>query len=131
MYLYDMADIKEGILEIIADAEYSLDDLRDNLTAFFDYTGSYKDVIGDIVASEVDYSGTGKQFLEYLYEIFASTEMTDSEKRNVLTPWMRVLAESSDDEDLCEGKIYVVIDGMNIVKEYHSWDEAEKDVEDW
>ena len=44
---------------------------------------------------------------------------------------MRVLAESSDDEDLCEGKIYVVIDGMNIVKEYPSWDEAEKDVDEW
>ena len=131
MYLYDMADIKEGILEIIADEKYSLDDLRDNLTAFLDYTGDYKDVIGDILASEVDYSGTGKQLLEYLYEVFASTELTDDEKRCILTPVMTAFAESSDEEDLCDGKIYVVIDGMDIVKEYHSWDEAERDIDDW
>lgn len=131
MHLYEMADVKENILEAIADDEYSIDNLRDTLSAFLDYTGDYKNVIAGMIASEVEYAGNGEEFLKYLYEIFASTEMTDAEKRDILTPVMIAFAECSDEEDFSGGKIYVVIKGMDIVKEYDSWENAEKDVDDW
>lgn len=77
-----------------------------------------------------------KELIPVLEKALKTDLLNDEEKRNFITEFANFFAECSEDEGFCSNKIYVLIknisenSGVDIEKEYDSWEEAEKDIDD-
>ena len=131
MYLFEMSDIKERILYLTSKDEYSLEEMKGVLSDFCDKIGNdMKKKVGDMMSEQTGLGDNGDEFWNYLNEMFES-ELPDELKRETVSPIVYEIAECSDMEDFCDGKIYIVIHGMDITKEYDSWEDAIKDIDEW
>ena len=68
-----------------------------------------------------------------LFEQFV--DLNIPEKEQLVYDFVENFCECSDNEDTCDGKIYIVIKNLNdedfdLVKEYDSWEDADADIDD-
>lgn len=135
MYAYELPDIKEEISQIIEKDDFSVKDLQNLISEFFDkIDDDFKIKIFSKIAKEIGYEGRVDQVLTYFYDVIAETEEQDTENHYGVRVLAEEFANSSDDEDFCDGKIYVVIKGLDEtsedVREYNSWEDAERDIDE-
>ena len=135
MYAYELPDIKEEISQIIEKDDFSVKDLQNLISEFFDkIDDDFKIKIFSKIAKEIGYEGRVDQVLTYFYDVIAETEEQDTENHYGVRVLAEEFANSSDDADFCDGKIYVVIKGIeeasDNVMEYNSWEDAERDIDE-
>ena len=131
MYLFEIPDIKERILYLTSKGEYSLKEMKGVLSDFCDKIGNdMKKKVGDMMSEQTELGDNGDEFWSYLNEMFES-ELPDKLKRETISSIVNEIAECSDMEDFCDGKVYVIIQGMDITKEYDSWEDTIKDIDEW
>ncbi len=77
-----------------------------------------------------------EELLSVVRKIGISGQLKENDRRRFILTFAKVFAECSDNPEYCENKIYILIknmtenSGVNIVKEYDSWEDAEKDIDD-
>lgn len=135
MYAYELPDVKEEISQIIEKDDFSVKDLQNLISEFFDkIDDDFKIKIFSKIAKEIGYEGRVDQVLTYFYDVIAETEEQDTENHYGVRVLAEEFANSSDDVDFCDGKIYVVIKGIqeasDNVMEYNSWEDAERDIDE-
>lgn len=137
MYLYEVPDLKDEIARIVENNHSSLAELKNVLLDFFSrLDNDFKEKIVDLISEECcdiipNSNITPHNFIDVISEIF-----DDTRQKEVAIDIAKTIAECSDYEDFCEHKIYIVIRNFcgnsdDMVKEYDSWDDAEKDIDEW
>lgn len=139
MELYKQNDIKEEINKIIQNDDFDIIELKNVVLNFFNgLDEKFKEFVikslQDADYSDLDFY-SGHNVVEMISAVCDSDVISYSDKRRILTVLSKTIADCSDDEDYCDGKIYVVTknlsdDGSELVEEYNSWEEAEKDVDE-
>lgn len=138
MYLYELPDLKDEINRIIKDDTFSQHKLKTMLLDFFNrLDNDFRTKIINLISEECyeiipNSNITPNNFIDVISEIF-----DDASKQNLAISIANTIADCSDSEELCEHKIYIVIKNLyddsdrDMVKEYDSWEEAEKDIDEW
>lgn len=76
-----------------------------------------------------------EELLSVVRKISLSGQLKENDRKRFILTFAQVFAECSDNPEYCGNKIYVLItnmsgdDTIDMVREYNSWDEAEKDTE--
>lgn len=76
------------------------------------------------------------ELLAILKKVGTSKQLSEDKRKDFVFTFARLFAECSDDPYYCDNKIYILIknlsenSGIDIVKEYDSWEDAEKDIDD-
>lgn len=135
MCIFELPDIKEEISRIIEKDNFSVKELQDLISGFFDkIDDDFKIKIFNKIAKEIGYEGKSGHVLAYFYDVIAETEGQDSKSNYGVRVLAEEFANCSDDEDFCDGKIYIVIKGLDEtfddVREYNSWEDAERDIDE-
>lgn len=135
MDLYKLSDIRDDIEKHTKGDDFSATELNAIMLNFFDgLEDTFKLKVAGLIKNEIsECSNMGEaDCIEFLYKIFRNSQI----ETETLAKIAQTIADCSDDEDFCENKIYIVIKNFydeteDYVKEYDSWEEAEKDIDEW
>jgi hypothetical protein len=146
--MYNKPDIKKTISDLLEESPISLNTIVETIINFINEFSNKQAMESVFEIEEIEEMGnklalwnTSKNrniedFINILKSVPNSTLLTNSEKEDFITNFAKHFCECSEDEDYCDGKVYVIIKNLSsdntndIVKEFDNWKDAEYDIDE-